>query len=87
MFQQYSAPAPEAELTKDWMADLPNYITPNMGLPNLPDLNPIDYYMCSMVEWKINQHSHKVTDSLKAAITSVTCNINTDHVLCAYQQI
>lgn len=46
------------------------------GLSNSLNLNPLDYFMCSMVKWKTNQYSCNTIDSLKSTITS-TISIQT----------
>lgn len=81
VFLQDSVAAHKAVVTQDCMsANMHNHITPNMWTPNSPDVNPLEYYMCLLVELESNQRSHNATDSLKAANTRVISSINTDHV-------
>lgn len=54
-------------------------ITPNMWTSKSQDLNHFDYYICGFVKRVNNQRSHNTTDVLKAAITRIISNINTDN--------
>lgn len=53
---------------------------------NLSDLNPLNYYMWSIVERETNRYSHNTTDLLKSTITKVMYNIHTDHEMHKCQQ-
>lgn len=53
---------------------LHDHITLNMWLSNLPNLNPLDYYIRGFVERETNQCSHNTTDPQKTAITWVMSN-------------
>ena len=69
------------------MADnLYDYITPNIWPPNSPDLNPLDYYVWSVVEKKVNEHPHNTKDSLKAAIVRVMSDMNKEQLIRACNQ-
>ena len=49
-FQQDSAPAHKARVTQEWMsANRQSHITPEFWSPNSPDLNPLEYYVCGVV--------------------------------------
>ena len=62
---------------QEWMADNPyDHITPNIWTPNSPDLNPLDYYVWSVVEKEVNEHPHNTKDYLKAAIVRAMSNMN-----------
>ena len=59
------------------MADnLYDHIVPNIWPPNSPDLNPLDYYVWSVVEKDVNEYGHDTKDSLKAAIVRVMSDMN-----------
>ena len=38
--------------------ELYDHITPNIWPPDSPDLNPLDYYVWSVVENEIEEHPH-----------------------------
>ena len=47
---------------------------------NSPDLNPIDYFVWSVVGWKANEHRGASTDTPKHQITEVTESIDKEGV-------
>ena len=64
------------------MADnLYDHITPNIWHPNSPDLNPLDYYVWSIVEKEVNENPHNAKDSLKTAIVQVMSDMNKDQLI------
>lgn len=84
VFQQDSAPSHRASITQDWLSEnFYDHVTPNMWPPNSPDLNPMDYYVWSVVERETNQHPHSTIASLKAAIVKVIPEMNRDHLISA----
>ena len=84
VFQQDSAPSHKAQTTQEWMADnFHDHITPNIWPPSSPDLNPLDYYVWSIVEKEVNEHPHNTKESLKDSIVRVMSNMNTDHLILA----
>ena len=56
-------------------------MTLNIWIPNSPDLNPVDYYVRSVVEKEVNEHLHNTKDSLKAAIVQVMSDINKEQLI------
>ena len=81
-FKQDFAPAYEPQVTQEWLADnFYDHITPNLWPPNSPDLNPLDYYVCGVLEREVNKHLDNTNDSLKAAIVESTANINKDELI------
>ena len=73
--------------TQEQMADnLCDNITPNIWLPNSPDLNPLDYYEWSIVEKEVNKHPHNTKDSVKAFIVWVMSEIDKDQLIRACNQ-
>ena len=68
--------------TQDWMSEnLHDHITPNIWPPSSPDLNPLDYYVWSVVELETNKHPHSTPESLRAAITRVMTHMDEDHLI------
>ena len=47
---------------------------------NSSDLNPIDYFVWSVVGWKVNEHRVASTDTPKHQITEVTESIDKEGV-------
>ena len=69
-------------MTQDWMPEnLHDHITPNIWLPNSPDLNPSDYYVWGVVERETNKHPHNKLDSLREAINRVMTHMEEDHLI------
>ena len=67
------------------MADnLYDYITPNIWPPNSPVLNPLEYYVWSVVEKEVNEYLHNTKDSLKAAIVWVMSDMYKDQLTSAF---
>ena len=60
--------------------NLHDHITPNIWPLSSPDLNPLDYYVWGLVEWKTNKHPYNTLDSLRAGITRVMTHIDDDHL-------
>jgi len=52
-----------------------------MWPPSSPDLNPLDYYVWSVVERKINKHPHNMLDFLRATITRVMTHMDKDPLI------
>ena len=61
---------------QDWMAkNSHDHITLNLWPPSYPDLNPLDYYVCGIVEHETNKNPHNTISSLKDAVTTTMANI------------
>jgi len=72
IFQQDSAPAHRARETIELLSRMtPDFIEPEMGPPNSPDLNPVDYSIWSVVEERIYQQRIQNTDELRQRLVSV----------------
>ena len=56
-------------------------ITPNIWPPNSPDLNPLDYYVSSVVEKEINKHPYITKDPLIAAIVLIMTDMNKEQLI------
>ena len=66
--------------TQEWIADnLHDYNTPNIWPPNSPDLNPLDYYVWSIVEEEVNKHLHN--NNLKTDMVRVISEIDKDQLI------
>ena len=57
------------------VGNLYDHINPNIWPAHSLDLNPLDYYMWSVVDKEVNEHPHNTKDSLKAAIVRVMSDI------------
>ena len=56
-------------------------ITTNIWPPNSPVLNPLDYYVWSVVGKEVNEYSNNTKDSLKAVIVRVISYINKEQLI------
>jgi len=69
VFQQHSVPAHRA---RDTMAllqkETPDFIPPDLWLPNSPDLNPVDYCVWSILQEKVNGTRFANIDELKCKL-------------------
>lgn len=84
VFQQDSAPSHKAIVTQDWLSDnFYDHVIPNMWPSNWPDLNPMVYYVWSIVERETNRHPHSTTAAQKAAIVQMMSKMNRDHLIAA----
>ena len=55
--QRDSAPSHISQAMQEWMAEnFHDHITPNIWPPNSPDLHPLDYYVCSVVERGVSEY-------------------------------
>lgn len=52
--------------------------TGHSGPPNSPDLNPLDFYVCSVVESATNKSRHPKVASLRAAIEAAFADMDRD---------
>lgn len=81
VFQQDSAPAHTARSTQEWcLGNLQMVWTKDFWPPNSPDLNPMDYYLWSVVEAKVNEHPVANRDALKRKITEVMRRMDQEEV-------
>jgi len=68
-FQQDGAPAHRArETVKLLKVKMPDFIPPNLWLPNSPDLNPVDYKIWGLLEEQVYKTSIKDVDELRRRI-------------------
>ena len=54
--------------------------------PCSPDLNPLDYYVWSVLERETNKRTHISIDSLRDAIEEAVANLNSVHLVTACQR-
>jgi len=60
-FQQDSAPAHHARTTVEMLkTETPDFIPPDLWSPNSPDLNPVDYSVCGILQEKVYQHHNNL---------------------------
>ncbi|UYV63308.1 hypothetical protein LAZ67_2003707 [Cordylochernes scorpioides] len=72
VFQQDSAPAHKAKKTQSWLIlNVPSHWGPDIWPPNSPDCNPLDYYVCGVVERDVNKAPHTTIQSVKKAVHTV----------------
>jgi len=82
IFQQDSAPAHQARDTMEFLErEMPQFTSPLLWPPNLPDLNPVDYSMWSILQEKVYQTRITDLDDLKHCIRTEWANL--DHAVIA----
>ena len=70
---------------QEWMADnLYDHTSLNIWPPNFPDLNPLDYYVWSVVGKEVNEHLHNTKDSLKDVIVPLMSDLNKKQLITAW---
>jgi len=69
VFQQDGALTHTSHLIQNWLSDnVDMFWFKEFWLPNSPDLNPLDYYIWSVVERVTNMFRHPNVTSLRTAI-------------------
>ena len=87
VFQQDGAPAHTSHQVQNWLDDNVDMFWPKQFWPpNSPDLNPLDFYLWSVLERESNKRSHNSVDSLRAAIEEAAAAVPIDHVINACQR-
>ena len=74
MFQQDSAPAHThraRETIKLLQRETPAFISPDLWPPNSPDLNPIDYKICGVMQDRVYQKKVKDVNELREPLVEV----------------
>ena len=72
MFQQDSAPAHRArETIKLLQRETPAFISPDLWPPNSPDLNPVDYKICGVMQDCVYQKKVKDVNELRERLVEV----------------
>ena len=72
VFQQDSAPVHRARKTiKLLQWEMPAFISPNLWLPNSPDLNPADYKIWGVMQDRLYQKKVKDVNELREQLVEV----------------
>ena len=76
MFQKDSAPTHRAHATVEYLRQVtPEFISPDLWLPNSPDLNPIDYKIWGCVEERVYHKPICDVDQLKQRLVEVWSDV------------
>lgn len=82
IFQRVSALSHTALESQDWLGqNFHDHVTLNLWPPKTSYINPLDYYVRSVVEKEINKHRHKPKSSVMEAVDREKENINKDHLI------
>jgi len=82
IFQQDSASAHQAEVYHEFLErETPQFISPLLWPLNLPDLNPVDYSVWSILQEKVYKSCITDLNNLKHRITTEWANL--DHAVIA----
>ena len=69
VFQQDGAPAHTSNPVQSWLHNnVPEFWPKDLWPPYSPDLNPLDYYVWSVIERVSNKRAHTDTQTLTVAI-------------------
>ena len=72
MFQQDSAPVHRArETIKLLQRETPAFISPDLWPPNSPDLNPVNYKICGVMQDRVYQKKVKDVNELRERLVEV----------------
>jgi len=72
MFQQDSAPAHVSrETIKLLQLETPAFVSPDLWPPNSPDLNPINYKICGVMQDRVYQKKAKNVNELRERLVEV----------------
>ena len=76
MFQQDSAPTHHARATVEYLRQAtPEFISPDLWLPNCPDLNLVDYKIWGCVQERAYQKPICDVDQLKQCLVEVWSDV------------
>jgi len=53
----------------------PDFISPDLWPPNSPDLDPIDYEMCAVMQRRVYQRKIHTINELKQRLIEVCCGL------------
>jgi len=68
-FQQDNAPAHRAGATVEFLShNTPDFISPLLWPPNSPDLNPVDYEVCGVLQQRVYHGRIRDVDHLKQCL-------------------
>ena len=86
--QQDGAPALTAKKVQDWCEEnLPYFWAKNVWPPSLPDLNPLDFFVCGVAKRDNNRSPHNTKESLINSIMEVFANFPGEAVVNAYSKV
>ena len=72
VFQQDSAQTHRARATVEYLCQAkPEFISPDLWLPNIPDRNPVDYKIWGCVQERVYQKPIRDVDQLKQRLVKV----------------
>ena len=72
MFQQDSTPAHRArKIIKLLQRETPAFISPDLWPPNSPDLNPVNYKICGVMQDRVYQKKVKDVNELRERLVEV----------------
>jgi len=79
VFQQDGAPVHTSHLVQNWLSDnVDMFWSKEFWPPNSPDLNPLDFYVWSVVERVTNKSRHPNVALLRAAIEATFADMDCD---------
>ncbi|XP_011135173.1 uncharacterized protein LOC105180667 [Harpegnathos saltator] len=69
IFQQDDAPTHTSHVVQNWLSDnIDMFWSKEFWPPNSPDLNPLDYYVWSVIERVTNKSEHLTVESFRTAV-------------------
>ncbi|CAK9827593.1 Transposable element Tcb1 transposase [Anthophora retusa] len=81
IFQQDGAPAHTSHLIQNWLSDnVDMFWSKDFWPANSPDLNPLDYYVWSVIKRVSNKSRHPNVASLQAAIEAAFANLDKEQL-------
>ena len=66
--------------------ETPDFISPDLWPPNSPDLNPVDYEICDVMQCRVYQRKIHTIDELKQRLIEVWCGLEQSTVNMAIDQ-
>ena len=64
----------------------PDFISPDLWPPNSPDLNPVDYEICDVMQRRVYHRKIHTINELKQRLTEVWCGLEQSTVDMAIDQ-
>jgi hypothetical protein len=87
-FQQDGAPAHTARTTQEWLKrEIPDFLSKEEWPPSSPDLNPLDFFLWSILETNACAKSHTSLDALKRSLVCAWDNIPQDIIRSAVDSV
>ena len=69
LFQQDGAPAHTSNISQNWLREnIPDFITKEEWPPSIPDLNPMDFSIWSILQKNACAKSHSSVEALKKSL-------------------